>query len=103
MGHRLGTWYRTASCPTFIRSRPDDVFHFLLDAITEELGWMGYAYDLMERKWGTHKATLFLGLVIVGFHIPMYYFMFEDSAMLAIQLLFAAFTRTHLRFMGLRK
>ncbi len=61
---------------------------FFVMAASEELGWMGFAYEPMESKWGAFNATLVLGLIVAAFHFPWYYFMFEDSAMLAVQLLF---------------
>ena len=35
----------------------------LLAGFIEEVGWMGYAYPRMERKFGTWRATIYLGLL----------------------------------------
>lgn len=61
---------------------------FFVTATSEQLGWMGYAYEPMESKWGTLKAALVLGLVVGAFHIPLYYFLIDDPMILAVQLLF---------------
>lgn len=61
---------------------------FFVGALSEELGWMGYAYEPMARKWQTIKAALVLGLLIVAFHIPIYYFLIDDPVILAVQSLF---------------
>lgn len=61
---------------------------FFVMAASEELAWMGYAYEPMESKWGSFNATLILGLIVAAFHFPWYYFMFEDTTMLAVQMLF---------------
>jgi len=41
---------------------------FFIFGAGEELGWQGYAYEPLERRWGTWKAALLLGLVWVAFH-----------------------------------
>lgn len=61
---------------------------FFVGAASEQLGWMGYAYEPMESKWGTLKAALVLGLAVGVFHIPLYYFLIDDPVILAVQLLF---------------
>ena len=42
---------------------------FLLAALGEELGWMGYAFDPLERRWGTIAAAVMLGLVWAVWHL----------------------------------
>lgn len=63
-------------------------FIFFVPALAEELGWMGYAYEPMERKWHAFKAALILGAVISAFHFPLYYFLIDDPVILAVQMLF---------------
>jgi len=41
---------------------------FLITGIGEELGWMGYAIDPMQNRWGALKASIILGLVWSLFH-----------------------------------
>ena len=47
-------------------------FIFLIGAIGEEIGWMGYAIDPMQNKWGALKASIILGLVWAIWHIIPY-------------------------------
>ncbi len=61
---------------------------FFVGAASEQLGWMGYAYEPMESKWGTLKAALILGLAVGVFHIPLYYYLIDDPVILAVQMLF---------------
>lgn len=42
---------------------------FFFGGIFEEGGWMGYAYDPLENRWGALKAALILGLVWVAIHL----------------------------------
>jgi membrane protease YdiL (CAAX protease family) len=42
---------------------------FFIAAIGEELGWMGFAFDPMQNRWGALKASLILGLVWALFHL----------------------------------
>lgn len=42
---------------------------FFIAAIGEELGWMGYAFDPMQDRWGALKASLILGLAWGLFHL----------------------------------
>lgn len=38
-------------------------------AIGEELGWMGYAIDPMQNRWGALRASILLGFVWAIFHL----------------------------------
>ena len=42
---------------------------FFITAATEELGWMGYAFEPMQKRWGALKAALVLGIVWQLWHI----------------------------------
>lgn len=61
---------------------------FVIPALSEELGWMGYAYEPMKHKWGHRRAALFLGVAISAFHVPLYYFLIDDPMIVAVQILF---------------
>ena len=37
--------------------------------IGEELGWMGYAIDPLQNRWGALKAAIFLGIIWGLFHL----------------------------------
>jgi hypothetical protein len=42
---------------------------FFSEAVFEELGWMGYALDPMQKRWGALKAGIILGLAWQIWHI----------------------------------
>jgi membrane protease YdiL (CAAX protease family) len=42
---------------------------FFVEALAEELGWMGYAFDPMEERWGALRAGVLLGGVWAAWHI----------------------------------
>ena len=45
---------------------------FILFAIGEEVGWMGYAYDLMETRWNAISIAFLLGLIGAVWHFPLF-------------------------------
>jgi len=51
---------------------------FFVMAIGEELGWMGYAYEPLEKKFGIFKATIILGIIWAIWHIPFYYYLMGE-------------------------
>jgi hypothetical protein len=51
---------------------------------TEEIAWMGYAYDSLEDKWGTIRATLILWLVWWLWHVPAFYYLQPSIAFMGI-------------------
>jgi membrane protease YdiL (CAAX protease family) len=45
---------------------------FFIAALGEELGWMGYAIDLMQDRWNAVQASILLGLVWATWHfVPL--------------------------------
>lgn len=42
---------------------------FFIFGIGEELGWMGYAIDPLQKRWGALNASLVLGFVWAIYHI----------------------------------
>ncbi|MFM1653444.1 CPBP family intramembrane glutamic endopeptidase [Brevibacillus sp. B_LB10_24] len=42
---------------------------FLIAGICEEIGWQGYAYDAMEKRWNALWASIMLGFVWQIWHI----------------------------------
>jgi uncharacterized protein len=42
---------------------------FFIAGIGEELGWMGYALDPMQNRWGALQASILLGLVRALIHL----------------------------------
>ena len=59
---------------------------FFFAALSENIGWMGYAFDPLEQKHGTFKATLILGVIWALWHLPMYIFAFPKAGLLIMQL-----------------
>lgn len=59
---------------------------FFFAALSENIGWMGYAFEPMEQKYGTFKATLILGVIWAFWHLPMYVFTFPNAALVFTQL-----------------
>jgi CAAX protease family protein len=56
--------------PSFPWWMPLAVFAvFLLYGLGEELGWMGYAIDPLQERWGALPASLLLGLVWSAWHL----------------------------------
>jgi membrane protease YdiL (CAAX protease family) len=52
---------------------------FFILALTEEVGWMGYAYDPMEERSNAFKASLILGIIHAAWHIPVFLFVTRQS------------------------
>jgi membrane protease YdiL (CAAX protease family) len=44
---------------------------FVLFALGEELGWMGYVIDPMQERWGALYASVLLGLVWAMWYVPV--------------------------------
>ncbi len=45
---------------------------FTFGALSEELGWRGYALDELQARWGPLAASLVLGLIWAVWHTPCY-------------------------------
>ncbi len=58
---------------------------FFFSALSEQIGWMGYAFEPMEQKQGTFKATLLLGLFWAFWHLPFWYFTYPSIGLVAVQ------------------
>ena len=52
---------------------------FFILALTEEVGWMGYAFDPMEERSKAFKASLILGIIHAAWHIPVFLFVTKQS------------------------
>jgi len=53
----------------------------------EEVGWMGYAFDSMQKKSGIGKSTIILALIWPLWHVPFYIFMINDLSSILLMLL----------------
>lgn len=49
------------------------IFFFVL-AIGEEIGWIGYVYEPMEKRWNAFRASIILGIFWASWHVPIYMF-----------------------------
>ncbi|MHA2393134.1 MAG: CPBP family glutamic-type intramembrane protease [Promethearchaeota archaeon] len=47
-------------------------FIFIIFSIAEQVGWQGYAYDIMETKWGSLRSAFLLGMIWAIWHIPLW-------------------------------
>ena len=48
-------------------------FVYFIGAISEEIGWSGYAIDPLQDKYGALKASIILGIIWTIWHIIPYY------------------------------
>ena len=62
------------------------LFFFLL-AVGEEVGWLGYAFETMQRRLGNLWAVLLLGIIWAVWHIPFFVLMMQDVVVLFAQVL----------------
>lgn len=49
------------------------LFFATLPPILEELGWRGYALDRLQSTWSALTASLILGVVWAGWHLPLFF------------------------------
>ncbi|HEX9615939.1 MAG TPA: type II CAAX endopeptidase family protein [Anaerolineales bacterium] len=49
------------------------VFLLLFGPLPEELAWRGYALDGLQRGWSALRASLALGLLWAGWHLPLFF------------------------------
>lgn len=61
-------------------------FCFVL-AAGEEIGWMGYAGEPLQARYGALRMALLLGLIWSLWHLPFLVFIFPDPIVLGAQLL----------------
>jgi len=59
---------------------------YFFSALSEQIGWMGYAYEPLKQQYGIFKATSILGVFWALWHLPMYIFLFPNVGMLIAQL-----------------
>ncbi|GGM72287.1 hypothetical protein GCM10010106_18270 [Thermopolyspora flexuosa] len=66
---------------------------FLVAAVGEEAGWMGYAADRMLARYGAFTVGLVIGLVWAAWHIVPWLQAGRDAGWIAWQCLFTVATR----------
>ena len=59
-------------------------------AIGEELGWMGYAFEPMQERFGALKASILLGISWALIHIPLFTASGMSSFWITSQLVYIA-------------
>jgi len=60
---------------------------FFIFALSEEIGWMGYAFDPMEERWNALVASIILGIIWATWHIPLYILSGQGPVRIAVQLI----------------
>jgi membrane protease YdiL (CAAX protease family) len=70
-GGRLEAAKRFLSQPLAIL--PFVVFMLFFGPVPEELGWRGYALDLLQMKWSALESSLVLGVVWALWHLPLFF------------------------------
>lgn len=67
-------------------------FFFVL-AAGEEAGWMGYAFDPMQARYGALQAALGMGVVWAIWHVPFFIFMMSGVIVFTAQIVTLVSTR----------
>lgn len=81
------------SSPYFPISWPPLFVILFIEAIGEELGWMGYLFEPMQERFGALKASILLGIVQALFHIPLFTAGNMSSYWIIWQLIYVVATR----------
>jgi membrane protease YdiL (CAAX protease family) len=53
---------------------------FLIEAICEEVGWQGYAFDPMQKRWNALAASLVLGTLWAVWHLVPFVQMHQSAS-----------------------
>ena len=73
--------------PSPIYFTPFLFLSFFILGFGEEIGWMGYVFGLMQKKSGSIKSSILLGLIWALWHLPFYIFMIKDARSIMLMLL----------------
>jgi membrane protease YdiL (CAAX protease family) len=76
-----------------IVAAPVGLLVFFLLALFEEIGWMGYAYDPLEKRWNALIASILLGLIWAIWHLPILIATPESTLWVVGQLVTLVLTR----------
>jgi membrane protease YdiL (CAAX protease family) len=69
------------------------VLLFLIEALTEEVGWQGYAFDPLQARWKALTASIILGIVWAAWHFIPFIQMHQSASWIAWQSLNILVTR----------
>ena len=58
---------------------PTFLLMFLIGGGNEELGWRGYALDILQAKWSPLKASIILGLIWGVWHTPLFFIKYTSQ------------------------
>jgi membrane protease YdiL (CAAX protease family) len=58
---------------------------YFIEALTEEVGWQGYAFEPMQARWNTLTASLILGILWAVWHFIPFVQMGQSAAWIAWQ------------------
>jgi membrane protease YdiL (CAAX protease family) len=88
LADRLLGIFRDIPQPVILEERLPTFVVILICASTEEMAWMGYAFESMEDKWKTIGATIILAIIWIMWHIPNFYLLGQSATQI---LLFSIF------------
>jgi membrane protease YdiL (CAAX protease family) len=83
LGVALGDAVPALPSPTALVSFPLLIVALFVPALFEEIGWRGYALPKLRRRMGRLSASLVLGVVWAGVHLPLWLlpgFGFDDRS-----------------------
>jgi len=60
---------------------------FFVMAAGEEVGWMGHAFEPMQKRAGALRAALVLGVIWALWHVPFFVFLMPHPVVLGAQVL----------------
>jgi hypothetical protein len=66
---------------------------FMIGAMGEELGWMGYAIDPLQERFGALRAGILLGVIWAAWHVIPFFQGHNPPVWIAAQCLFTVSTR----------
>lgn len=88
LADRLLSIFRSIPEPAILGKQLPTFIVIFICASTEEMAWMGYAFERMEDKWKTIGATIILAIIWIIWHIPNYYLLGQSAMQI---LLFSIF------------
>jgi membrane protease YdiL (CAAX protease family) len=69
------------------------VLLYFIEALAEEVGWQGYAFDPMQARWNALTASIILGIVWAAWHIIPFIQMHQPASWIVWQSINIVVTR----------